>query len=100
MGRRLGKSLGGTARCQQVVSQGDLVNALSLFPGNAAASIESRQNVGPLVFDQSRVCNRLRYSNCLILRLGWISLSGVRLFVFDRTAHCRREMDSRELQVR
>src|SRR5206468_10634084 len=69
MGRSLGKSLGGTAGGQQMVSQGDLVNALSLFSGDAAASIESRQNVGPLVLQQSGIRDLVRCGDSLVLRL-------------------------------
>ena len=100
MGRRLGKSLGGTARGQQMVSESDLVNALSLFSGNAAASIESRQNVGPLVLDQPGMRGRIRCSGSLFLRLGRLSLSRVRVFIFDWTASGRRALDSRALHVR
>ena len=47
--RRPGEPLGGTTRGQQMVSQGDLAHALSVFSTDPAATIESDQDVGPLV---------------------------------------------------
>jgi len=76
---------------------------LMLFPffsGNAAASIESRQNVGPLVLHQSGMRDLVRCRDRLFLRLGRISLSRVRVLIFDWTASGRRALDSGALHVR
>src|SRR5215471_10327549 len=46
------------------------------------------------------MCNRIRRSDRLSLRLGRISLSGVRIFVFDWLASGWRPLDSGALHVR
>src|SRR5215471_13215346 len=100
MGRRLGEPLGGAPGGQLMVSQSDLVNAVSIFSGHASASTEGDQDVGPLVLAESRLCNRVRRSDRLFLWLGRISLSGIRVFVLDRAASGRRALDSGALHVR
>src|ERR671922_2786653 len=100
MGRRFGEPLGGATGGKQMVSQSDLVNAVSLFSSDASAATEGDQDVGPLVLAESRVCNRVRRSDRLFLRLGGISLSSVRVFVFHRAASGWRPLDSGALHLR
>ena len=100
MGRRLGESLGGTSRGQQVVSQGHLVNALSVFPSDTPSATQGDQDVGPLVLHQPGMRDLVRCRDNLFFRLGRISLSRVRVFIFDWTASGRRALDSGALHVR
>src|SRR6266478_4763339 len=83
-----------------MVPEGDLANALSVFSGNSSASVKGDQDVGPLVLHQSRVRSRLRCSDRLLLRLGWVSLSCLRILLFDRAESSGRRLDARALHVR
>src|SRR6266404_8093036 len=53
-----------------------------------------------MVLYQSRVRGRIRCGDHLFLRLGWISLSCVRVFVFDRAASGRCALGSGALHLR
>src|SRR3954447_3927431 len=83
-----------------MVPESNLVDAVSIFSGNPSASTESDQDVGPLVLNQSCMRGRLRRSDRLFLRLAWISLSGVRVFVFHWAAPGGGTLDSGALHLR
>src|SRR2546423_2685072 len=100
MGRRSGEPLGSAPCGQQMVSQSDLADAVSIFSGHAPASAQSNKDVGSLVLAESRLCNRVRRSDRLFLRLGGISLSRVRVFIFHWAASGGRAMDSGALHLR
>src|SRR5581483_3745573 len=85
---------------QQMVSQGDLAHALSVFSTDAPTTFESDQDVGPLVLYQFCVCRALRCGSRLFFRLAWISLSRVCVFLFNRVAPGRRSLDSGALHIR
>src|SRR5262249_33716674 len=83
-----------------MVSESDLVDALSVFPSDTSPAIEGDQDVGPLVLDQPDVRRCVRRSDRLFLWLGRISLSSVRVLVFHRAASGWRAMDSGALHLR
>src|SRR5439155_2492936 len=83
-----------------MVSQGTVAHALSFFPINSAAPLESDQNVGPVVLHQLRVCSGVRCRHCLFLRLAGVSLSSVRVFLFDWAASGWCPLDSGALHIR
>src|SRR4030095_7715500 len=100
MGCRSGESLGGPPGGQQMVFQGGLADAVSVLSSHAPAAAQGDQDVGPLVLYQSCMRDRIRCGDRLFLWLGWISLSGVRVFLFDRPAPGWSAMDSRALHLR
>src|SRR5258707_9602861 len=83
-----------------MVSQGNLAHALSLFSANAPAASKSDQDVGPLVLYQFRVCGALRRGSRLFLRLAGVSLSRVRIFLFNWITPGGRTLDSGALHLR
>src|SRR6476659_1449606 len=83
-----------------MVPEGNLADAVSIFSGNASAPTQGDQDVGPLVLNQSCMRGRVRCRNSLFLRLAWVSLSGVRVFVFHWAAPCGGTLDSGALHLR
>src|SRR5439155_22260069 len=83
-----------------MVSQGAVAYAFSFFPTHAAATVESDHHVGPVVLCEFRLCGDVRCSCYLFLRLAWVSLSCVRVFLFDWVASGGRALDSRALHLR
>src|SRR5213080_1983355 len=83
-----------------MVSESHLADALSVFPSDTPSATQGHQDVGPLVLDQPGMRGRIRCSGSLFLRLGRLSLSRVRIFLFDWTASGRRALDSGALHVR
>src|SRR4029077_10814597 len=83
-----------------MVSQGNLAHALSLFSANAAAPFKSDQDVGPLVLYQFCVCGAVRRGSRLFLRLAGVSLSRVRIFLFNWITPGGRTLDSGALHLR
>src|SRR5213595_3865002 len=83
-----------------MVSQGDLAHALSVFPTDSAASVESDHDVGPMVLYQFCLRGGVRRSSCLFLRLARISLSRLRVFLFNWSAPGGRTLDSGALHLR
>src|SRR5207248_10858584 len=88
MGRGPGEPLGGALGGQQMVSEGDLADALSVLPSDTPAAIKGNQDVGLMVHHQSRVRGRVRGGDCLYLWLGGIFLSRFRVFLFHWSASC------------
>src|SRR6266536_1801408 len=83
-----------------MVSQGDLAHALSLFSANAPDAFKSDQDVGPLVLYQFCVCGALRRGSRLFLWLAGVSLSRVRIFLFNWIAPGWCSLDSGALHLR
>src|SRR6185503_8860500 len=100
MGRRSGEPLGGPPGRQLMVQESNLADAVSIFSGNPSASTQSDQDVGPLVLNQFCMRGRVRCRDRLFMRLGWISLSGVRVFVFHWAAPGGGTLDSGALHIR
>src|SRR5581483_159770 len=100
VGRGPRKPLGSAPGGQQMVPESDLADALPIFPDNASAAAESDQDVGPLVYAESGVRDRLRRGHRLSLWLGRVSLSGVRVFLFHWAASGGSALDSGALHVR
>src|SRR6266700_4029023 len=84
----------------KMVSQGDLAHALSVFPTDPAAPVEGHQDVGPVVLREFCLCSGVRCRNYLFLRLAGISLSRIRVFLFDWTASGGCSLDSGALHLR
>src|SRR5215471_20507089 len=100
MGRRPGEPLGGAPGGQQMVSQGDLADALSVLSVDTAAATEGDQDVGPMVLNKSRVCGPVRRGDRLFLWLGRFLVSRVRVFLLDWAASGGRALDPGALHVR
>src|SRR4029450_10587639 len=83
-----------------MVSQGALARALSVLSVNASAPPEGDHDAGPLVCSESRLRNRLRCRGGLFLRLGWIALSRVFIFLLHWSAPGRRALDPGALHLR
>ena len=100
MGRRPGESLGSASGREQVVHEGNLAHALSLFSGDAPAAIEGDHDVGSMVLHQLCLRGALRCGGRLFLWLAGIPLSRVRVFLLNRIAPRRCSLDPGALHVR
>src|SRR6266480_2135368 len=83
-----------------MVSQGSVAHAFSFFPIDPAAPLKSDQNVGPVVLREFCLCGGIRRRNYLFLRLAGISLSRIRVFLFDWAASGGCSLDSGALHLR
>jgi hypothetical protein len=69
------------------------------FQVTRPAAFKSDQDVGPLVLYQFCVCGALRRGSRLFLRLAGVSLSRVRIFLFNWITPGRRSLDSRSITL-
>src|SRR6267154_1376016 len=79
---------------------GILVDALSVFPADAAAASESNHHVGPMVLRKLCLRRRLRCGRGLFLWLAGVPLPRVFVFLLHRAAPGRRTLDSGTLHER
>src|SRR5439155_11165963 len=80
--------------------KGNQAHAIPIISANAPATIEGEYDVGSLVLHQFCVCRALRCCRHLSLRLAGISLSRVRVFLFDCVAPGWGSLDSGALHLR